>query len=63
MLRRHFDVRDVTERRHAKLSYDGTVVNESDAPQLWLDPTKLERLSRTAGKANTDYSGALVPDW
>ena len=36
-----------TEQRHAKHSYDGTVVNESDAPlcegpHLWLDPTKLE---------------------
>ena len=60
----------VTEQRHAKLSYDGTVVNESDAllcerPHLCLDPTKLEMLSHTAEKhalANTDCNGALVPD-
>ena len=37
----------ITEQRHAKLSYDGTVVNESDVlhcekPRPWLDPAKLE---------------------
>ena len=37
----------VTESRHVKHSYDGTVVNELDVllcerPHLWLDPTKLE---------------------
>ena len=51
----------ITEPKHAKLSYDGTVVNGSDAPlserqDLWLDPTKLETGSHTAEKhaqANT----------
>ena len=37
----------VTERRHVKHSYDGTVVNELDVlfcerRRPWLDPTKLE---------------------
>ena len=37
----------VTEQRHVKHLYDGTVVNESDVllcekPRPWLDPTKLE---------------------
>ena len=58
----------VTEQKHAKLSYDGNVVNESDAltceePNPWLDLAKLETLSRTAEKdaqANTDCNGALV---
>ena len=57
-------------KKHVKLSYDGTVASESDAPlcegpHLWLDPTKLETLSHTAEKhaqANTDCNGALVPD-
>ena len=65
-----FGYSHVTEQKHAKLLYDRTVVNESDAlhcvePHLWLDPTKLETLSHTAEKhaqANTDYNGALVPD-
>ena len=43
----------VTEQRHVKRSYDGTVPNESDAvrserPHLWLDPTKLGTSSRVA---------------
>ena len=60
----------VTEQRHVKLSYDVTVANESDAlicesPHLWLDPTKLETLSRIAEKheqLNMDCNGALVLD-
>ena len=37
----------VTERRHVKHSYDGTVVNELDVllcerPHPWLDATKLK---------------------
>ena len=55
----------ITEQKHAKLSYDGTAVNESERPHLWLDPAKSEILSRIAEKhaqANTDYNGALVPD-
>ena len=36
----------IVEQKHAKLSYDGIVMNESDAPlcgrrHLWLEPTKL----------------------
>ena len=60
----------VTEQRHVKRSYDGTAVNESDALLCerlhpWLDPTKLETLSRTAEKherVNMDYNGASVQD-
>ena len=60
----------VTEQKLAKLSYDGTVANESDElhcekPHLWLDLTQLETLSCTAethAKANTDFNGALVPE-
>ena len=45
----------VTEQKHVQRSYDGTVVNESDVlhcekPRPWLDPTKLETLSRIAEK-------------
>ena len=45
----------VTERGHVKRSYDGTVANELDVllcerPHPWLDPTKLETLSRIAEK-------------
>ena len=65
-----FGVQSHHRAKHAKLSYDGTVVNEYDAPlcerpHLWLDPTKSEKLSRTAEKhaqANTDGNGTLVPD-
>ena len=50
---------------------DRCAVNESDAPlcerpHLWLDPTKLEILSRIAEKheqVNTDCNGASVRDW
>ena len=60
----------VTEQKHAKLVYDGTVVNESDALRceelhLWSDLTKLGTLSRTAEKheqVNTDCNGASDPD-
>ena len=53
-----------------KRSYDGTVVNESDAligerPHLWLDPAKLETFSRIAEKheqVNMECDGALVRD-
>ena len=43
----------VAERGHVKRSYDGTVANELDVllcerPHPWLDPTKLETLSRIA---------------
>ena len=49
-------------RAKAREAFDGTVVNESDAPlcegpRLWLDPTKLEILSRTSqehAQANTE---------
>ena len=60
----------VTEQRHVKRSYDGTVANELDVllcerPLPWLDPAKLETLSRIAKKhvqSNTDCKGASVPD-
>ena len=44
------------EQRHLKRSYDGIVANGSDAPlcerpHTWLDPTKLEALSRIAREA------------
>ena len=60
----------VIERRHVKRSYDGTVAIESDAllcerPHPWLDPTKLETLSRIAEKhedVNMDCNGTLVRD-
>ena len=60
----------VTKQKHVKLLYVGTLANESDAlhceePQPWLDPTKLGTLSRIAemhAQANTDCTGALVPD-
>ena len=60
----------VTEQRHVKRSYDGTVASDLDVvlcerPLPWLDPTKLETLSRVAKKhvqANTDCKGASVPD-
>ena len=61
----------VSERRHVKLLYDGTVAKESDAlrceePHPWSDLIELKTLSRTAEKhaqVNTDCSGALVPGW
>ena len=67
---RHSVCSHVTERRHVKRSYDGTVANESDAllcemPRRWLDPTQLETLSRIAEKheqVNIDCNGASVPD-
>ena len=60
----------VTERGHVKRSYDGTVANELDVllcerPRPWLDPTKLEAMSRGAEKheqVNMDCNGALDPD-
>ena len=60
----------ITKQKHVRPSYHGTVVNESDVPLCerphpWLDPTKLETLSRTAEKheqANMDCTGALDQD-
>ena len=45
----------VTEQRHVKRSYDGTLASDLDVvlcerPLLWLDPTKSEKLSRIAEK-------------
>ena len=52
----------ITEQRHSKLSYDGTVVNESDAlicerPHLWLDPTKLETIVSYCREARAGEHG------
>ena len=60
----------VTERGHVEHSYDDTVTRELDVvlcerSRPWLDPTKLEALSRIAEKAeqvNMDCNGASILD-
>ena len=52
----------VTEQKHVKRSYDGTVVNESDVllcerRRLSLDPAKLETWLRTAGEPRAGEHG------
>ena len=63
-------VNHITKQKHVRPSYDGTVAIELDVllceeAHPWLDPTKLETLSRTAEKheqANMDCNGALDQD-
>ena len=59
----------ISEQKHVKRSYDGIVANGSDKPlcerpHMWLDPAKLEILSRIAEKheqVNMDCNGASDP--